>query len=260
MKVCVFGLGEAGSLFAHDLVEAGASVTAYDPAPVATPTGVRRLPHPALAARKAELVLALTSELDAKLAMLQAIEIIDQGTIYADLSTSSPGVKAELGKVAALRSFEFADVALMSMVPGHGLGTPSLASGSGADRYVSTIGPLGGRAEVIDGLAGAASGRKLLRSVMMKGFASVATEAVRAGRAADDLDWLWANLVDEITAADEEWLRRLITGTGIHYRRRTDEMEAAGALLRRLGVEPVMTDATVASLRAVPDVEMPVLP
>lgn len=260
MKVCVYGLGEAGSSFARDLVDAGAEVTAYDPALTDTPRGVKRLPHPALAARKAELIIALTPEVDAKLAILQAIDIIDDDALYADLSTSSPSTKAELQNAANLRRFEFADVALMGMVPGRGIRTPSLASGPGASRYAEAIADLGGSAEVIEGAAGTAAARKLLRSVMMKGMSAVVAESVRAAASADDLAWLWANLTTEITNADEEWLRRLVTGTGDHYERRTDEMISARELLVALGVEPIMTEATIASLQAVPSMEIPALP
>ena len=39
-RICVFGLGEAGSLIAADLAAAGVEVHGYDPAGVATPPGV----------------------------------------------------------------------------------------------------------------------------------------------------------------------------------------------------------------------------
>ncbi len=260
MKVCLFGLGEAGSLFAQDLVGAGVEVAAYDPAPVLTPDGVQRLPHPALAAHNAEIVMSLTSESDAKLALLQAIEVIDDEALYADLSTSSPAIKADLEKAASRCSFDFVDVALMAMVPGNGIRTPSLAAGSGAQRYVDSIASFGGEARLVSGSAGTAAGRKLLRSVMMKGMAAVATEAMMAGQTAGDLAWLWENLVDEITGADEEWLRRLITGTEVHHVRRTEEMLSAQSLLAQLGINPIMTSATVASLREVPELEFPTLP
>ena len=44
-------------------------------------------------------------------------------------------------------------------------------------------------------------------------------------------------------------MRRLVTGSQRHAWRRLDEMEAAKAMLETLGVEPLMTESTVASLR-----------
>lgn len=248
MRICVFGLGEAGSLFAADLVKAGAEVVGFDPADVATPTGVKRAVHPALAVRSAEVILGITGGADSKLAMLQAIEAISRGALYADLSTSSPTAKIELEAMAERKGFDFADVALLAMVPGHGLATPSLASGPGADRYADIINRYGGYVEPLAAATGVAAGRKLLRSVMMKGFAAVVLEAVEAGAAADDLSWLWRNLTNEIERADEDWLRRMVLGSKVHARRRHDEMVSATAMLQALGVEPVMTSATAASL------------
>ena len=51
MRFTMFGLGEAGSLIATDLVAAGQQVRGYDPADVPTPAGVERCddPHAAVA-------------------------------------------------------------------------------------------------------------------------------------------------------------------------------------------------------------------
>ncbi|MDH3293283.1 MAG: NAD(P)-binding domain-containing protein [Acidimicrobiia bacterium] len=248
MRICVFGLGEAGSLFAGDLARAGAEVVGFDPADVVTPPRVNRIVHPALAVRNADLIMSLTAESDARLAMLQAIEAIRPDTLYADLSTSSPQVKLELEAVANRKGVGFADVALLARVPGHGLATPSLASGPGAHQYAEIVNRLGGYVEPLTAATGVAAGRKLLRSVMMKGFAAVVLEAAQAGAAADDLTWLWRNLSNEIARADEDWLRRLVLGSRSHAERRRDEMQSAGDMLRALGVEPTMTTATTASL------------
>lgn len=246
--ICVFGLGEAGYLLASDLYKAGAVVSAYDPAKVATPDGVMRRAHPALAVRPADLILAVTPGADAKLALLQSLEAIRSDALYADLSSSSPHLKLELANFAEKRDLDFADVALMSMVPGNGLATPSLTAGPGAERYCDLVNGLGGRAETVDGGPGAAAARKLLRSVMMKGTAAVLVEAVRAGAVYDDLEWLWSNVEVELANADGDWMRRLITGSKVHARRRKSEMEAAASMLEDADVPSSMTRAVIASL------------
>ncbi len=262
MRICIFGMGEAGSLFAADLAKAGAEVVGFDPADVPTPTGVKRVVHPALAVRNAEMVLSLTSEADSKLAMLQAIEAIASDALYADLSTSSPTVKIDLEAMAERKGFDFTDVALLAMVQGHGLATPSLASGPGAERYADIINRYGGYVEPLAAATGVAAGRKLLRSVMMKGFAAVILEAVEAGAAADDLTWLWRNLSSEIERADDDWLRRMVLGSRVHARRRHDEMMSATAMLQALGIDPIMTSATAATLARLleGESELPALP
>lgn len=262
MRICVFGLGEAGSLIAADMAKAGAEVVGFDPLEVVTPPGVHRVAHPALAARNAEVIMAITAESDSRLAMLQAVEAIRPETLYADLSTSSPQIKLELEAVAKRKDIGFADVALLAMVPGHGLATPSLASGPGAHRYADIVNQLGGYVEPLAAATGVAAGRKLLRSVMMKGFAAVVLEAASAGAAADDLSWLWRNLTNEVERADEDWLRSLALGSRSHARRRRDEMESASDMLRALGVEPTMTEATTRSLERLmaDEINVPELP
>ena len=259
-RFTLFGLGEAGSLFAADLVAAGVDVHAYDPAPVATPAGATRHADPASAVDGADVVLALTPQGDALTAISQAIDAIPGGALYADLSTSAAAVKRSIAAVAARRGVAFADVALLSVVPGNGMRALALASGDGADRYVATMEPLGVPVTSIGGAPGDAATRKLLRSVMMKGLAALAIEAMRAAEAANLADWLWGNLVDEITNADEALLARLVRGTGTHSVRRLHEMEACEAQLISLGVDPVMTRATVETLRRTPAEGVPDLP
>jgi len=255
--VAVFGLGEAGSLFAGDLVASGAEVHGYDPADVATPPGVTRHDDPRTAVRKVDLVIAVTAAADAQAAIAQAWDSIGRGTIYADLSTAPPTLKQDLDDTATLRELRFADVALMATVPGKGLATPSYASGAGAAAYADLVNPLGGSVEVVGADAGEAATRKLLRSVVMKGLAALVIEAVRAGEEVAEAGWLWDHLGAALAAADTSLLRRLVAGTEKHALRRLREMEEAASLLEQLGVDPVMTRATVESLRRVVDDGMP---
>jgi 3-hydroxyisobutyrate dehydrogenase-like beta-hydroxyacid dehydrogenase len=257
-RVCVFGLGEAGSRFAADLAACGATVSGFDPAGVPTPPGVRRCDTPDDAVEDVALVMALTAAADAPTALRQAA--IAPGTLYADLSTASAGLKEALAAEAAARALPFADVALMAVVPGHGVRTPALASGTGAAAYADALASVGVTVEVISAQAGDAATRKLLRSVFMKGLAGVVIEAMMAAESAGQSDWLWGNLVDEISAAGAPLLSRLVRGTGPHAVRRLDEMEASAALLRDLGVDPVMTEATIASLQRVISDGLPAVP
>ena len=251
MQVTVFGLGEAGSSIAADLVEAGAKVHGYDPADVPTPPGVRRHQTPQPSVRGSQLVLAVTSAVDSRSALAQAAETIEPGTIYADLSTAPPGLKEELAEHATSAHLPFADVALLAPVPDHGLATPSLVSGPGARRYVAIVDDLGGQAEFLSDHPGDAAGHKLLRSVVTKGLTSLLIESLEGAEANGSTDWVWAHLVEFLGSIDEGMLNRLIGGTPRHVKRRIVEMEAAQEFLVSLGVSPTMTEATVAALRLV---------
>jgi 3-hydroxyisobutyrate dehydrogenase-like beta-hydroxyacid dehydrogenase len=250
-QVCVFGLGEAGSLIAGDLASAGVEVHGYDPAEVATPAGVSRHDHAPAAVVGADLVLGITAAADATTALTQALDAIPRGAVYADLATASAGLKRRLAAIASGAGLGFADVALMSPVPGTGLRTPALVSGPSARELIATMAPLGMPVEHAGDEAGMAATRKLLRSVVVKGLTALVIESMRAAGAAGLVNETWDNIVGQLNAVDEALVRRLVTGTGRHAARRVHEMEAAAELLTELGVEPTMTSATTAQLRRV---------
>jgi 3-hydroxyisobutyrate dehydrogenase len=261
MRIALFGLGEAGAAIGADLAVAGAEVHGYDPASVHTPAGVQRHDDAAATVADCDLVLALTAAADAPTALNQALDAIPLGAVYADLATSAAGLKQRLAADATDAGLRFVDVALMSPVPGKGLRTPALASGPGAGAFVEMINPLGMPVEYAGETAGDAATRKLLRSVVMKGLAALVAESMHAAHAAGFAEETWANIVGQITAADEALIRRLVEGTGPHALRRLHEMEASADMLAELGVEPVMTRSTVESLRRFVDgASLPELP
>jgi 3-hydroxyisobutyrate dehydrogenase-like beta-hydroxyacid dehydrogenase len=257
LTVVLFGLGEAGSSIAVDLIEAGLEVRAFDPAPVPTPPGVARVDDPKDAFPDVDLVMAVTAASDAPTAMMQAWEVVDPSTVYADLATAPPRLKEELAGVAGAKAVPFVDVALMAPVPGRGLATPSLACGTGSSRYASIVNDLGGRVEVVGDEAGLAAGHKLMRSIVTKGLTALMIETMELATARRDSEWLWGHLIDELTAIDEAFLVRLLEGTGKHAERRLHEMEAAHELLTEMGVPAPMTDGVVAALHRVVESGMP---
>ena len=248
-RICVYGLGEAGGLISADLVAAGNVVAGYDPKPVATPPRVSRFDDPSSAVADADVVVALTAAADAPRALEQAFDTIPDSALYADFSTASAALKQQLAGRCAARGIQFADVAIMAIVPGKGIRVPTLVSGSGARRFVDLFETFGMSSQVVSAVAGDAAARKLVRSVMMKGLASAAIEAMQAAEAVGCADWLWQNMSAELVNADDRTLRRLVRGTHLHGPRRIHEMEAATELLQSLGIEPIMTGAIAENLR-----------
>ena len=262
-RICVLGLGEAGAAIAGDLAAHDAvDVHGYDPGTADTPPGVERHHDVRRAVTDAELVLAITPAADATTALVQALDTISGEAVYADLSTAAPRLKQRLAGLAAAAGLRFVDVALMSPVPGGGLRTPALASGPAAVSFVATMRPLGMPVEAVGDEPGRAAAAKLLRSVLMKGLAAVLIESLRAAEAAGLAAETWENLVTQLGAIDEPLVRRLVSGTGTHARRRLHEMEAAIDLLAEVGVDPLMTRSTVAHLRRLVDApdDLPPLP
>ena len=248
LVVAVLGLGEAGSAIAADLCAAGAVVRGFDPRVPPGP-GVTGCAGDADACRGAAVVVSLTCAHESEGALMAALPGMHPGAIYADLNTASSALKAHLASLAEPAGIGFADVALMSPVPGNGLRTPMLASGPAAAEFARVLGGLGATVEVLPGPPGAAAARKLVRSVFYKGLAAAVTEALRAARAAGCEDWLRDNIRRELEGASASTLDRLEQGSVRHAVRRIDEMAAAGEQLRRLGVPARVTGASEQWLR-----------
>ncbi len=241
--IAVLGFGEAGSLIARDLVAAGAAVRGYDPA-VPAPAGVTGTGSDAEAAAGAGLVLSVNSAKEAVAAFAASLDAMRPGAIWADLNTAAPGIKARLAEMGHSRGIPVTDIAMMAPVPGKGLRVPMLASGEAADRVAARLTSLGANVEVLDGPAGLAAMKKLLRSVFYKGMAASIVEALEAARAAGYEDWLREHIAEELAKADAATVDRIVTGTRQHAVRRGAEMGAAAQMLTELGVQPLMADAS----------------
>ncbi len=242
-RVAILGLGEAGSALAAGLA-ATAEVHGFDPQVRPELPGVTVEATATEAVAQAAAVLAVTAARDAAQALRSAAAALTPGVLYADLATSSPRHKRELAALAAEHGARFVDVALLRPVSAEGVRTPALASGQAAGELAALLNPLGMDVVPMGGEPGQAAAQKLLRSVMLKGMAALLLEAFRAAQAAGVEQWLWRNLVEELSSADEAFAVRLLEGTGRHAARRVHEMDAVVELLEELGQHPVMSSAT----------------
>ena len=243
--VALLGLGEAGSRLAADLVALGVEVRGYDPVPSSAPEGVDQADDPGSAVSGSTIVLVLTTASTALAAAESALPSLGTGAIYADLNTTSPALKHDVAALVDRAGARFADVALLGPVPARGLGTPALASGSGAQAFAEAFGPFGMPVEVVSDRPGDAASLKLLRSVFMKGLAASALESLRAAEAAGHASWVEGEIAAVI---GEPLLERLVEGSRRHAVRRLDELEAARELMLELGVEPRIASASAAVL------------
>jgi 3-hydroxyisobutyrate dehydrogenase-like beta-hydroxyacid dehydrogenase len=246
--IAVLGLGEAGSAIASDLVAAGGQVRGYDPVAIAPP-GVLNCIDEADAVRTAGLILSVNNARVAVSVFEEPADNVVAGAVWADMNTTEPALKRRLSMLASQRGVVFADIAIMTSVPGRGLATPLLASGEGARRVATVLGAYGASVEVLDEPAGAAAQRKLIRRVFYKGMAAAVVEALAAAHAVGLEDLLWDNMAHELANSPAEALQRMVSGTHRHAARRADEMAAAARMLADLGVEPDIAHAAEVSLR-----------
>ncbi|MEV5836895.1 DUF1932 domain-containing protein [Nocardia sp. NPDC052112] len=250
LRVAVLGFGEAGGAFARDLVPAGADVRGFDPKVVA-PEGVTQRSGDADAVRDADLVFNLTTGTEAESALRAALPGLRPGTVWAEANTVSPALKVRLAELVDEVGGDLVDVAIMAPVPGQGLRTPMAAAGPAAPLFVTMMSSLGVAIEPVPGPIGAASARKLLRSVVYKGLAAAVVEAMAGAAAAGCAEWFHEHLTTEFVKFDADMIDRLISGTYTHAHRRTEEMTAAAQQLADLGITPHIASATRDALQAI---------
>jgi 3-hydroxyisobutyrate dehydrogenase-like beta-hydroxyacid dehydrogenase len=247
--VAMIGLGEAGTAIATDLVAAGATVRGWDP--VATvPDGVETASNAESAAAGTDLVISANSAAAALDAAGSVAPALHDGQVFADLNTTAPALKRELAELIGESGALFADVALIAPVPGNGLGTPALVSGSGAESFAGTLGPLGMPVTVVGDQPGEAAARKLARSVFAKGLAAAIGESLEASRQLGFEEWLYADIERTLEEADGALLQRLIEGSRMHAARRVDGTAAAVGMLEEAGVKPRIASASEDWLRS----------
>lgn len=249
MHCAIIGLGEAGSRYATALVRAGHTVIAFDPRDVPAPTGVSLAKSESEAVSNADLVLVLTSAAVARKIAQTCAPHVKPGAIYADMTSSAPSEMESIAKDVEQTGARFADVAILGPVTVAGAATPLLISGSGAAGSAEVFRGLSANVDTLDAPAGAAMSHKLLRSVFMKGLASLIVEAVSAGAAADATDWIRNEIANQLAGDGQAVIDRFLTGTRIHAERRGFEMESAHDYLSSMGVPAEMTSGTIASLK-----------
>lgn len=242
MKIAVLGMGEAGTVYAAGFVAIGVTVVTYDPVDRSRPDGVATASSAAEAVRGADLVLSLVTAAHAVDVADEVASYLEPTAVYADLNAAAPQRKEEVAAALGAAADRCADVAVLGSVPRFGPQTALITSGPVCGDVAEQFRALGAEVDAIGGKPGDASRRKILRTVFMKGLGAVITEAVDAGEAAGEGEWVRAQIAGELVDG-ETTLDRLDRGTRKHALRRAHESEAAADLLDSLDVPPLVTTA-----------------
>lgn len=175
---------------------------------------------------------------------------LSAGAVYADLATAAPEAKAAAAEVVAAAGGRYADGAVLGTVVASGAAVPVIASGPGARALAAVAPELGLQVTVVAGPAGTAARVKLLRSVYLKGRDALVAEMLLAADRYDVAD----AVLGSIRGPGEEvafpaLAERISAALTRHAARRADELAAAAAVLRAVGVEPAATDGAQRRLR-----------
>ncbi|GAB4064441.1 NAD(P)-dependent oxidoreductase [Ancylobacter sonchi] len=253
-RLCFIGFGEAGQALAGGLMEAGIrEVSAFDiaghEARVRAPAerlGVRLAADPATALEGADYVFAAVTAASSLDAARDAAPLLAPGQLFVDVNSVSPGRK-RAAAAAIGRTGGYLDLAIMAPVHPRRHQTPCLAAGPAAVAFVETFRAFGMNLSVAGAEIGAATQMKMVRSVMVKGLEALSYECFAAARAAG----IEAEILDSLQRSYPGIAWRDAAAYNVsrmldHGVRRAAEMREVALTLRELGVEPAVTEGTVA--------------
>jgi 3-hydroxyisobutyrate dehydrogenase-like beta-hydroxyacid dehydrogenase len=254
--LCFIGFGEAGQAIAGGLREAGVQrIAAWD---ILFPvTGGQRLKHAAEAigvlcaqsaadaVRDAEIVISAVTAASSGEAAQSVKPHLARRPLYLDINSVSPGRKQETAKLL-VDAARYVDVAIIAPIHPERHQTPMLLAGPHAETAAPVLAALGMRVTIAGSETGAAAAIKMVRSVMIKGVEALTLECFLAAARAGVVDEVAASLKNNYPGLD--WSKMIpynLERMAKHGERRAAEMEEVADTLRELGVEPLMTTATV---------------
>ena len=171
------------------------------------------------------------------------------GQIYADVSTSTAASKKKMAEAIESGGALFVDGALMGGLSMQHHKVPTLLSGRGSDAFIERLSPFGMNLSKVSDHAGDAIAIKLVRSIAMKGLASLAVETLAAATKLGVEDAVLRSIEDTLSAASfKETLDWLVTASAVHAERQVHEMHDVMLMMQEVSVEPTMTLGTTRRL------------
>lgn len=251
-SVSLIGFGEAGSTFAraggwgdaarvHDVKDKQSEYRA---------TGVVGCGDLETAIKNSLAIISLVTAGQAKVVAENAARAIAPGALYFDMNSVAPDTKRMAAKHIHEADGRYVDVAVMAPVNPAEMSIPLLLSGADAADGALVLAGLGfDNIRVVDGEVGKASSIKMIRSIMVKGIEALTAEMMLAARKAGVGDDVLQSLGPEWAEKAEYNIERMAT----HGLRRAEEMGEVALTLDALGIEPLMTKATIARQREMAD-------
>lgn len=269
VRLGLVGLGEVGTAQAKGLKGEGlATIAAFDPAAAsgafadlvqarAREAQVELVADLATLAARADVVLGVTPG-SKSIAIAEALAAhLRPAHLYVDLASATPKVKRAAAARLAASGARLADGSIMGgpLIDGHRV--EIIASGPAAEALRDALAPWGMNIAAVGAELGAASGIKIFRSVIAKGLEALLVECLLATEQmgiSEDVLASYGRFLDP--RPFPETANFLVVTDVIHAERRANEAAMSAEALRDAGVAPVMTEATVARLRAVADLKL----
>ena len=255
------GFGEAGFELARGLHSAGVSpLYACDQATLdpersqwirnrARDAGAIFLPSVGEVVSKAGILLSVVTPEASLTAAREAASHLRPGQIYLDLTSSFPEEMKAASALMEPIGAKFVDGAIMGALPISGHKVLIYAAGLHAEEAERLLNQRGMNLRVVGQEPGRASAIKLIVSISTKGLEAVLVETLLAARHYRVEEQVLSAFHQFFTKGVQALIDRLVGSDAVHSGRRVKEMESSVRLLKNLGIDPLMTEATVQRLK-----------
>lgn len=231
-KIAIIGQSETGSQIADGLTRAGASLVRFDPASKSPAGSLEE------AVTDADVVLALGSSAGPSRIAQRVVPLLREDALYADLNTGTPATKRQLA--ALFPDGSFVDVTIVQQDPASAEGLVMDVAGTGARRLTELLEPFGLTLRYVSEVPGEATARNLIRSMLAKGMAGVVIDCLWAAESMGLHTWAYQEILDEFDSSSAATVRRYLSDTAQHVKRRQIEMMDIVEMLNESGYESTM--------------------
>ena len=192
------------------------------------------------------MVISATSASEAVHVANAAAPFLTGNDIFVDVNAACPDTIVTVAGILKKTGCIFVDVAMMADVKSNRHKVPMFVSGPGAERFENLMSPYGMNIKIVGAEPGQASAIKMIRSVFTKGMEALLMETFTAAQRYRIVDLTMANLAQSMDHTPFEKRTNVLLGkTAIHSARRIHEMEDVIKTLNSLGVDPIMSRATL---------------
>ncbi|MEP9379110.1 DUF1932 domain-containing protein [Aquabacter sp. CN5-332] len=264
-RLGLIGLGEVGNGLARGLRAEGlAHMCAYDPGAMNGPfaeliqsnaraAGIDLVPSLAALAARSDTIISSTPGRQSIPSAEAIAPYLNSGHLYVDLASATPKIKTAALELAAAAGARIADGAIggSPLIDGHRI--EILVCGPDGEDVRDILVPWGMNITHVGPKLGTASGIKIFRSVIAKGLEAVIVECIMAAEQHGISEEVLASYTRFFSRPFGEMAKYMLTTNVIHAQRRAEEAEMSAEALRDTGIEPIMTEATVARLQSIAD-------
>lgn len=267
MNIAFIGFGEAGKAFTQGLrmEDETISITAFDIKTLSHDASIKAAKqkdyqnynvqagaNAQSLSKNVEAIFSLVTADQAENAALEVAKTDLNQCLFLDCNSCAPETKRRSARYIEDANGRYVDVAIMTPVHPNLHKSPCLLAGPHAKSAHDVMQKLDMNTQIAGENIGDASMRKMLRSIMIKGFEALTVEcflaARKAGMETDILQSLIKNFTDfDFSTKAPYMIERVMT----HGIRRASEMEEVAKTIRDLGMEPYCTQATISHQREI---------